>query len=215
MWLKGRFLMKNFTLLKLQKMIIALTVVVFFLGLTGFSAKCNDIENSVLRLHVLANSDSKEDQDLKLKVRDAILSSGYDVFAGAESVEEAEKKIVEGGDELLRIAQQVVYDEGFDYPVTMEVTDDNFPTKTYGDVTLPAGTYRAVRIVIGNGEGHNWWCVMFPALCLPGAEDVSIDTVLTDKEIELVESDPDVDVRFKIAEVISFLGKKVAEKNVF
>lgn len=191
-----------------QKIIIAAVTVIFFLGITGFSAKCRDIEDSVLRLHVIANSDSAQDQELKLKVRDAVLLSGKDIFSGAGNVKDAEKKINDNSDEILAAARQVIKDEGFDYNVHLEITDDNFPTKTYGDTTLPAGKYRAVKIVIGEGAGHNWWCVMFPALCIPGAsEDVSIDDVLTDSETEFVKSDPKIDVRFKIVDVFDKMTK--------
>lgn len=191
-----------------QKLIIAAVTVIFFLGITGFSAKCRDIEDSVLRLHVIANSDSAQDQELKLKVRDAVLLSGKDIFSGAGNVKDAEKKINDNSDEILAAARQVIKDEGFDYNVRLEITDDSFPTKTYGDTTLPAGKYRAVKIVIGEGAGHNWWCVMFPALCIPGAsEDVSIDDVLTDSETEFVKSDPKIDVRFKIVDVFDKMTK--------
>lgn len=191
-----------------QKLIIAAVIVIFFLGITGFSAKCRDIEDSVLRLHVIANSDSAQDQELKLKVRDAVLLSGKDIFSGAGNVKDAEKKISDNSDEILAAAERVIKDEGFDYNVRLEITDDSFPTKTYGGTTLPAGKYRAVKIVIGEGSGHNWWCVMFPALCIPGASgDVSIDDVLTDSEADFVKSDPEIDVRFKIVDVFDKMTK--------
>lgn len=198
----------NFTLRQAQKLIIAAATIIFFLGITGFAAKCEDIQKSVLRLHVIANSDSTCDQELKLKVRDAVLQSGKEIFTGSVDRSSAEKKISENSDAILKAARDVIKDEGFDYDVRLEITDDNFPTRTYGDTTLPAGRYRAVKIVIGEGEGHNWWCVMFPALCIPGAsEDVSIDDVLTGSETKFVKSDPEIDVRFRIVDVFDKMTK--------
>lgn len=197
----------------IQKFLIIAVTLTFFLGITNFAAETEDIADNVLRLHVLANSDSEEDQALKLKVRDAILESGRETFSGAANAKEAEERIIADSDKLLATAQAVIQEEGYDYDVTLEVTDDSFPTRTYGDITLPAGEYRAVRLVIGEGGGKNWWCVMFPALCLPGASETSLDAVLTDDEIELVESNPKVDVRFKIAEL--FEGLRSKAKDVF
>lgn len=198
----------NFTLRQAQKLIIVAATIIFFLGITGFAAKCEDIQKSVLRLHVIANSDSTCDQELKLKVRDAVLQSGKEIFTGSADRSSAEKKISENSDAILKAARDVIEDEGFDYDVRLEITDDNFPTKTYGDTTLPAGRYRAVKIVIGEGEGHNWWCVMFPALCIPGAsEDVSINDVLTGSETKFVKSDPEIDVRFRIVDVFDKMTK--------
>lgn len=204
--------MKNRIKLRdIQNVLIILATMTFFLGITNFAAKTEDISDNVLRLHILANSDSEEDQALKLKVRDAILKSGESIFSGAENAKEAERKILAGSDELLKVAESVIKEEGYDYDVSFEITDDSFPTRTYGDITLPSGEYRAVRLVIGEGEGKNWWCIMFPALCLPGASETSLDAVLSEDEIELVESDPQIDVRFKIAEVFENLRVKTRE----
>lgn len=204
--------MKNRIKLRdIQNVLIILATMTFFIGITNFAAKTEDISDNVLRLHILANSDSEEDQALKLKVRDAILKSGESIFSGAENAKEAERKILAGSDELLKVAESVIKEEGYDYDVSFEITDDSFPTRTYGDITLPSGEYRAVRLVIGEGEGKNWWCIMFPALCLPGASETSLDAVLSEDEIELVESNPEIDVRFKIAEVFENLRVKTRE----
>lgn len=205
--------MKHIRLKDIQNVLIISIAMIFFLGITNFAAKTEDISDNVLRLHILANSDSEDDQALKLKVRDAVLDAGENVFSGAENVQDAEKKIIADSDEILKVAQKVIEAEGYDYGVSLEITDDVFPTRTYGNITLPSGEYRAVRLVIGEGEGHNWWCVMFPALCLPGAGETSLDAVLTEDEIELVESDPGIDVRFKIAEV--FENIRVKAKEIF
>ncbi len=172
------------------------------ISMTSFAANCNGIEHSVLRMHVIANSDSKEDQELKLKVRDAVLKEGSDVFGGSSNVTDAEEKIAKSQDKLLKVAKEVVKEEGYDYNVKIEIGQEYFNTRTYDNITLPAGQYRAVRIIIGDGAGKNWWCVMFPPLCLPGAtEESEIDAVLTDGESKVVKSDPEIDARFKIVEI--------------
>ena len=168
----------------------------------SFASACKDIRNSVLRMHVIANSDSAEDQALKLKVRDAVLEAGKEYFDNSESAAEAEKKLVLVKDELEAVAKKTVIDNGYDYDVKVNIGNAYFPTKTYdGEVTLPAGEYEAVNVVIGSGNGHNWWCVMFPPMCLPAAEsDVELDEVLSRDEYEIVKSNPKFEPRFKIIE---------------
>ena len=168
----------------------------------SFASACKDIRSSVLRMHVIANSDSAEDQALKLKVRDAVLEAGIEYFDNSESAAEAEKKLVLVKDELEAIAKKTVMDNGYDYDVKVNIGNAYFPTKTYdGEVTFPAGEYEAVNVVIGSGNGHNWWCVMFPPMCLPAAEsDVELDEVLSRDEYEIVKSNPKFEPRFKIIE---------------
>jgi len=168
----------------------------------SFASACEDIRNSVLRMHVVANSDSEEDQALKLKVRDAVLEAGKEYFDNSESAAQAEEKLIPVKDELEKVAKKVVEDNGFDYDVKVNIGNAYFPTKTYdGDVTLPAGEYEAVNVIIGSGKGHNWWCVMFPPMCLPAAEsDTELDEVLSEHEYEIVKSNPRFEPRFKIVE---------------
>lgn len=138
---------------------------------TGFAARCEDLSQRVLRLHVLANSDSEEDQALKLEVRDRILQESAGLLDGVQTKEEAEVHVQQAMPQLLAAAQDEVARQGYSYPVTMELGPSSFGTRVYEDVTLPAGTYQALRIKIGKAEGHNWWCVLFPSLCLPAAEE--------------------------------------------
>ena len=130
----------------------------------------NEIRSETLRLHIIANSDSEEDQELKLKVRDAVLASTGELFAEVSGKTDAVAAAKHSSDDIKAIAEAVIKDEGYDYPVQVEVTEMWFETRTYDSFTLPAGDYDAVRIIIGEGEGKNWWCVMYPALCIPGAE---------------------------------------------
>ena len=133
-------------------------------------AASNEIRSETLRLHIIANSDSEEDQALKLKVRNAVLESTGELFAEVSGKTEAIAAAEYSSNDIKSIAEQVIAENGFDYSVSVEVTEMWFETRSYDGFTLPAGDYDAVRIIIGAGEGKNWWCVMYPALCIPGAE---------------------------------------------
>lgn len=188
----------------MKKIIFAVVAGLFvtsILSVSGFINTSSNIRDDVLRLHVLANSDTVEDQNLKLKVRDAVLEEGKDIFDGEINVENAEEKISIEKSRLIDAAENVVRQNGFDYDVDVFVTDEFFDTRSYGNITLPAGNYTAVKVTIGESAGHNWWCVMFPPMCLPAAEDkTEIDMYLNEDEIKVVKCNPEYDVRFKIVE---------------
>lgn len=193
---------------KLEKAIIfglVLTVSVAMLSqFSQFSAQCDDIRSKVLRLHILANSDSAEDQQLKIKVRDRILAASSELFKKADNKEEAEKNVRANLDKIKKTAQDEVKREGFDYPVNAELVNMYFTTRTYDTVTLPAGNYDAVRITIGKASGHNWWCVLFPSLCIPAASDdikQKVDDVLDKEETKIVTNPDSVVVKFKAVEL--------------
>ncbi|WP_325200351.1 stage II sporulation protein R [Oscillibacter sp.] len=131
-----------------------------------------ELSDKVVRLHVLANSDSEEDQALKLQVRDRVLAYAEPLLAGAADRREAEALLRGRVLELERIAAEEIRTEGYDYAVTVELEDTVFPTREYEDFTLPAGKYLALRVVIGAGEGRNWWCVVFPPLCAAASAEV-------------------------------------------
>lgn len=131
------------------------------------------LADKVVRLHILANSDSEEDQALKLQVRDAVLERAEEILERAHDRSAAEEDLREALPELREIALETVAAQGYDYDVTAELTDAAFPTREYDGFTLPAGEYLALRLVIGTGEGHNWWCVVFPPLCAQTTTDVA------------------------------------------
>jgi stage II sporulation protein R len=192
---------------------LVLTILVSF---TGFTARCENIPNHVLRLHILANSDSSADQALKLKVRDRILQESAGMLDGVKSREDAEKVVSQNLEKIRGIAQQEVYKQGYRYPVKVELTNMYFTTRKYGNVTLPAGTYDALRITIGSGSGHNWWCVIFPALCLPAAEAPSkISDVLDQNETEMVCSEDQYVVKFKVVELYEQFRSWIQEQPIF
>ena len=123
------------------------------------------IAPEILRFHVLANSDSDEDQQLKLRVLTLLLDSIYEKLGENASLDDTKEYVLANKDSLEQEAEDYMKAEGYDYPAHMEVTECYFPTKTYGDMVFPCGTYDAVRVEIGKGKGHNWWCVLYPPLC--------------------------------------------------
>ena len=138
----------------------------------------SDLADSVLRLHVLANSDSESDQALKLKVRDRVLAEAEAILPEHVSLEEATQTLAENLPRLAAAGAEVVAREGYDYPVSAGLEETWFPTKEYEDFSLPAGRYQALRVVIGEGEGQNWWCVVFPPLCLGSVSETTRETAL-------------------------------------
>ena len=181
---------------------VFITLIICIIATVSFENDCKGIREDILRLHVIANSDEDYDQELKLKVRDALLISGEKVFSGSEDIISAENSITDQKDILLYSAEETIKNLGFDYDVKIEIARSYFPTKTYGELTLPAGYYKALRVIIGEGKGKNWWCIMFPPLCLPAATDNKevIRDFLSDKEMKIVSSDPKVEVRFWLVE---------------
>ena len=176
--------------------------------------KHRKIRSDVLRLHVIANSDTSVDQNLKLRLRDYILQEGKDIFNGSVNVENAVEKIEPVLPELEKSAKAFVNQAGFDYDVKISLSNEYFTTRTYETVTLPAGKYLALRVVIGSGEGHNWWCVMFPPMCVPAADKKDeIENVFSEKEIKLVESKPKYEPRFKVVEIYEQLKEIISEKS--
>ena len=190
--------------MKLKKIEIALILalvlcVIFNIG--SFCAESKSISKSVLRLHILANSDSKEDQALKLKVRDAVLKEGKGIFENVSDINSAKQKVIENLPAIEKIANDTLKNEGSDYSAKAGIEKTFFETRRYDNFTMPAGIYDALRIVIGEGEGHNWWCVMFPQLCLSCVSDGNHLDSLSQEQQKLIFSNPDLEVRFKCVEI--------------
>ncbi len=155
----------------MKKFLIVFVCILGIFALTTNSTKVKsdslqkDIASKVIRFHVIANSDSKSDQALKLKVRDKVLQYMQPKLKNSKSIEESREIIRKNNDEIAEIARTVIRENKYNYTVKATLSNENFPVKTYGNITLPQGKYEAYRIVIGKGEGQNWWCVMFPPLC--------------------------------------------------
>jgi stage II sporulation protein R len=183
----------------------------------------SDVPDKIIRLHVVANSDSPEDQQLKLQVRDKVINSMNVRFEGLKDIAEV-KGIIDGSlEEIEAIARKTIEENGKLYDVKAVFAKTDFPTKVYGNLTLPAGEYQALNIVIGKGEGKNWWCVMFPPLCfidvahgvVPEETMKELKKSLTDEEYRLLlssrtEEEMPVKLRFKILELAKSMNLRLA-----
>lgn len=182
--------------------LIGLSAILTFLPIHGES----ELYESVLRLHVIANSDSEEDQTLKLKVRDAILKETSDLFANCKDRGEAERAVAENGERIAEIARGVVLLEGYPYDVSVELGEERYPTRNYESFCFPSGEYLSLRVTIGEGEGENWWCVLFPPLCLGAASEgdgaISVGLGVDQYKIITERDDARYKVRFKLLEAI-------------
>ncbi len=208
------------------KMIIALSFLLFiYTSICAFSYVeyiSTDISNSVFRLHVLANSDSKEDQDLKYKVRDSLLNYMNSICSNCSNKEEAINLVEQNQKIFKQIALDTIHNEGYNYDVNINIGNFEFPTKTYGDISLPTGFYDALRVEIGNAKGQNWWCVMFPPLCfvdvssgiVPDESKELLDENLTDEEFSIVSdtSNKNIQFKFKLLEFFNNAGLITAKK---
>lgn len=169
-----------------------------------------DIYDTVVRLHVLANSDTEEDQALKLKVRDSVLEAAAPLVEGCTTQAEAVEALTAHLPELESAALAVIESEGYDYPVTVLLGEEDYPTRVYESCAFPAGTYVSLRVLIGEGEGQNWWCCLFPPLCLSAAtakednEDAFIQVGLTKDQYGIITETGKTKykVRFKLLEVL-------------
>ena len=200
------------------KMVIILSFLLFiYTSICAFSYAqevSKDISNSVFRLHVLANSDSKEDQDLKYKVRDNLLSYMNEICANCKNKEEAISLVEEHKENFKQIALDTIHNEGYSYDVNINIGNFEFPTKNYGDISLPAGYYDALRVEIGKAQGQNWWCVMFPPLCfvdissgvVPEDSKETLEDSLSEEEFALVSEDSNLDIQFKF-KILEFFNQ--------
>ena len=174
-----------------------------------------EIYESVVRLHVLANSDTDEDQALKLLVRDEVLRVTAPLLEGSRSREQAERILLEHSDEIAAAAQAIVNEQGYDYSVSVLLGKEEYPTRSYENCCFPSGTYVSLRVCIGEAEGQNWWCVLFPPLCLSAAsanddqsnEDAFISVGLTGEQYRVITETDNVKyrIRFKLLETVQGL----------
>lgn len=183
-------------------------VCAIFLSFSGFNTACDDLRENVLRLHIIANSDSELDQQLKLKIRDRILENSEDIFSESNGIDEAVVTAKKSIGEIEKIANDVIKENGFKYTVTACVDDSYFETREYDDFVLPAGTYKSVVVNVGNAKGKNWWCVIFPEICLPACSDARLSDTVSENSAKIAENKPRYEMRFKIVEIYEDLKKK-------
>ena len=208
------------------KMVIILTLLLFiYISICAISYAQNvstDIANSVFRLHVIANSDTEEDQNLKYIVRNHLLNYMNSICKDCKSKQEAISIVEENKDTFEEIAVKTIKEQGYSYPVKINIGNFEFPTKNYGDISLPAGYYDALRVEIGEAKGQNWWCVMFPPLCfvdissgvVPEESKELMEDALTEEEFALISdsSNHEIQFKFKLLEFFNQSGLITAKK---
>lgn len=188
--------------------VMAITMIVGFLPIHGEE----EIYDTVVRLHVIANSDTEEDQSLKMAVRDSILEVVTPAVQNCDSQAEAIAEIGRVKESALSAARDIIKDSGYDYDVDIEIGREEYPTRDYGNFVFPSGEYISVRVIIGEGEGQNFWCCLYPPLCMSAASEVSgeyvddafIQAGLTGEQYKIITENDSVKyrVRFKILEAI-------------
>ena len=203
--------LKNSKIKRFLLLVVLLILYIYVSAISYTQAVCSDIADNVFRLHVIANSDSKEDQNLKYLVRDNIIDYIHTISQNASTKEEVIEIAKAHLYEIKQLALQTIHDNGYDYSVKISVGNFSFPTKTYGDITFPPGYYDALKVEIGEAKGQNWWCVMFPPLCfvdvssgiVPDDSKKYMEDNLSSEEYNLISSNEvDVKIKFKIVEVL-------------
>ncbi len=199
-------------------------IIVLFSLLLGliFSGICDgfiaaeNVSDKSLRLHILAQSDSTEDQAVKLLVRDKLLSCGAEILEGSENANEAAEKVIANKDYLISVADKILEENGFSYKTDIVIEEEYYETRQYENIRLPAGKYLSCKVILGNGEGKNWWCIMFPPLCIPAATkktDDSIYSVYKENGVNLVTEHGGYEIKFRIVELIEELINEIRSKN--
>ena len=208
------------------KMVIILTFLLFlYSSICAISYAQNistDVANSVFRLHVIANSDTEEDQNLKYMVRDNLLKYMNSICENCKTKEDAIAIVEKNKTAFEQIAMNTIKEEGYNYSVTINIGNFEFPTKNYGDISLPAGYYDALRVEIGEAKGRNWWCVMFPPLCfvdissgvVPDESKEFMKNSLSEEEFARIsnQSDNEIQFKFKLLEFFANNGLKKKKK---
>ena len=216
---------RRLAVLLIMVIVISLMVGYYRVNYTGnLDAVTEGIADSIIRFHVRANSDSEEDQSLKLKVRDSLLAYMNGLCSNCSTKQEAISIANEHKDDFQKIAEQTIKENGYDYTAKININNFYFPTKNYGDISLPAGFYDALRVEIGEAKGKNWWCVMFPSLCFidvsSGIVDDEAKENLEDnlqKESYTIISDtqkPNIKFKFKLIELFAENGLFTARKSM-
>ena len=206
---------KNTKLKNSILLIFLLFIYTFICAQSYVTAVSSDLSNAVFRLHVLANSDSEEDQKLKLKVRDSLLQYMNTLCSSCQTKKEAIAIAIEHKNEFQKIAEHTIKENGYSYSVKINIDNFYFPTKNYGDISLPAGFYDALRVEIGKAQGQNWWCVMFPSLCFIDINSGIVDSEakenleenLNSESYNIVSDNNNLGIEFKF-KIIEFFAER-------
>lgn len=198
--------------LVIRSIIVVLFVTIFTVigmkeSLTANARLQKGIASEIIRFHVIANSDLDEDQEVKLKVKDAVVTALRPRMSETEDILEAREELLENMEFIQQVAVKTLKENGYEYGVGVSLAKEQFPIKVYGDITLPAGQYEALCIRLGAAQGHNWWCIVFPSLCyvdetysyVPDESKEQLKQVLTEEEYdEITMEDAKVDKKIKI-----------------
>ena len=209
--------------LKIAFLLIVLFSIFIFINAYNYVEAISDnLYNSVFRLHVIANSNSKEDQDLKYIVRDNIINYMNEKCKSLSSKEDVIQYSKNSLTEIKLLAEKTIHENGFNYPVTVEIGNFEFPTKNYGDISFPSGFYDALKVNIGSSSGKNWWCVMFPPLCfvdtttgiVPETSKKSLQEALSKENYRIISESENTDITIKF-KLIEFFEKRglITAKN--
>jgi len=203
--------------------IIAIVNLYFFVGAKQVKSDeeiVKDISEKLIRFHVIANSDEEADQQLKIKVKDNIINYIFPKLKDSKSIDESRDILRNNNKQILKIAEKTIKENGYNYTVNSTLDRENFPEKNYGNITLPQGEYEAYRVIIGSGQGKNWWCVMFPPLCFVDVTkgqvsdketEETMKRVLDNDEYTEISNKNDknkIKIKFKIVEIIKDLIDK-------
>ena len=179
-----------------------------FLSFADFNASCEDLRQNILRLHIIANSDSREDQVLKIKIRDRILEASDSLFENNTDLDSALATAKNNLPLYEEIANQVIEENGFNYRATAKIGKAFFETRVYDDFTLPGGNYESLIIDIGAAKGKNWWCVIFPGVCVPTDKNATLSDSVGKKGTQIAENSEDYIIRFKAVEIYEKIKRK-------
>lgn len=203
-------------------LIVLFSIFIFINAYNYVEAISDNLYNSVFRLHVIANSNSKEDQDLKYIVRDNIINYMNEKCKSLSSKEDVIQYSKNNLTEIKQLAEKTIHENGFNYPVTVEIGNFEFPEKNYGDISFPFGFYDALKVKIGSSSGKNWWCVMFPPLCfidtttgiVPETSKKTLQEALSEENYRIISERENTDITIKF-KIIEFFEKKgiITAKN--
>ena len=187
--------------LKTWEMALLLGVAIALFATSWASCRQQELETRVVRLHVLANSDSAQDQALKLDVRDAVLAQASMYLTHCHSTQQAKEVLSQHLQPLADTAAQTIAQKGYDYAVKVSLERTYFPTKVYADFSLPAGEYQGLRVEIGRAEGHNWWCVAFPPLCTGAVTEDELRAAMETEDYGIISEQDGYLLKFRIIEL--------------
>ena len=186
--------------------LICALVSAIMVSMISFEASCEEMYDNIIRIRILANSNAKADQELKLQIRNDILEFSKDMFSGVNSYEDAVIITNENSQELLGVARNTIRENGYDYTVSLEFKDEFFDTRVYDNFTLPAGIYKTAVFTVGEGKGQNWWCVIFPQVCV-GACSGNLEDSISKASSDYAYNAEDYVIKFKTVEILEKVKK--------